>query len=209
MHPPFFEALVDELYNLSDDFPEWIPCNDSDILRYLPTMPERLKWLRKAKAEITRRKIQERVDEIAEAWEDEILLEILTEAFPEDLKLHKKLTPSQRQMWLDKAAVAACGQGDEIIANEPVVYFISADNDLIKIGYTTSLTSRLRSLRTAHPKELRILLVLRGSRDDEQGLHRRFTEYRVGREWFRRGKLIDEFIARHANAKEILMTEFL
>jgi len=33
----------------------------------MPTMAERRKWLRKAKTEITRRKIQERVDEIAEA----------------------------------------------------------------------------------------------------------------------------------------------
>lgn len=208
MNPPFFEALVDEIGNLPDDLPEWIPCTDSDILRYLPSKAERLRWLRKAKAEVTRRKIQERVDEIAEAWdaEDEILVEVLTAAFPEDLKLHKRLTPSQRQMWLDKAALAACGKGDEFADGEPIVYFISSDADLIKIGFTTNLSSRLRSLRTAHPKELRILLVLRGSRDDEQGLHRRFAEHRVGREWFKSCRAIEEFIARHVCRKEVLLT---
>src|SRR5687767_13707596 len=121
MHPPFFEALVEELSNISwlEDLPEWIPRTDSDILRDLPTMLERRRWFRKAKAEITRRKIQERVDEIAEAWEaeDDIGLHVLTHAFPEDLKLHKTLTPAQRQMWLDKAALAACGRGNEIAAS--------------------------------------------------------------------------------------------
>jgi hypothetical protein len=117
------------------------------------------------------------------------------EAFPEDLKLHQKLTPAQRQMWLDKAALAACGRRDEIAAREPVIYFIAAGDDLIKIGYTTNLRSRLRSLRTAHPKELQILLVIPGSRDDEQDLHRRFVEFRVGREWFKRCDPISDYIA--------------
>ncbi len=199
MHSPFFEALVEELSNVSrlEDLPEWIPCTDSDILRDLPTAAERRKWLRKAKAEITRRKIQERIDEIAEAWEaeDESLLEVLMHALPEDLKLHKEFTPAQRQMWLDKAALAACGRSDEIAASQPVIYFIAAGDDLIKIGHTTSLRSRLRSLRTAHPKELQILLVIPGLRDDEQDLHRRFAEFRVGREWFKRCDPINDYIA--------------
>ncbi len=114
MHPEVFEALIEELSNVSnlEDLPEWIPCTDSDILRYLPTAAEKRKWLRKAKAEITRRAIQERVDEIAEAWEseDEICVHVLMNAFPEDVKLHKSLSPSQRQMWIDKATLAACGR---------------------------------------------------------------------------------------------------
>jgi T5orf172 domain len=203
MHPPFFEALVEELSSIwwLEDLPEWIPCTDSDILRDLPTTAERRKWLRKAKAEITRQKIQERVDEIAEAWEnqDEVGIQVLMRAFPEDLKLHKTLTLPQRQMWIDKAGLAACGRINEIVAREPTIYFISADDDLIKIGYTTNLSARLRSLRTAHPKELRILLVVPGSRDDEQELHRRFAAFRVGREWFSRCKPIGDYIASHLN----------
>jgi hypothetical protein len=102
-------------------------------------------------------------------------------------------------MWIDKAALAACGRINEIAAGEPTIYFISADDDLIKIGYTTNISARLRSLRTAHPKELRILLVIPGSRDDEQELHRRFAAFRVGREWFNRCKPISDYIESRLN----------
>lgn len=201
MEPIVFDALVDELSNIGwlNGLPEWIPCTDSDILRYLPTMSERRRWLRKAKAEITRRNIQERVDEIAEAYEgeDALMVEVLIEAFPKDLELHKGLTPAQRQMWIDKAALAACGRSDEMAAREPAVYFIACGDDLIKIGHTTNLRSRLRSLRTATPKELRVLLVIPGTRDDEQELHRRFSAHRAGREWFFRCDAILEFISAH------------
>jgi hypothetical protein len=201
MQPIVFDALVDELSKIGwlDDLPEWIPCTDSDILRYLPTMAERRRLLRKAKAEITRRKIQERVDEIAEAHEseDEVLVEVLLEAFPKDLKLHKNLTPVQRQMWIDKVSLAACGRSNEMAAREPVVYFIACGDDLIKIGHTTNLRSRLRSLRTATPKELRVLLVFPGTRDDERELHRKFEAHRAGREWFSRCDATTEFISSH------------
>jgi len=204
MQPIVFEALVDELSNIGwlDDLPEWIPCTDSDILRYLPTMAERRRWLRKAKAEIIRRKIQERVDEIAEAHEGEdgVLVEVLLEAFPKDLEFHKNLTQVQRQMWIDKSSLAACGRSNEMTAREPTNYFIACGDDLIKIGYTTNLRSRLRSLRTATPKELRVLLVIPGTHDDEQELHRKFEAYRVGREWFSRCDAITEFIASHRMA---------
>jgi hypothetical protein len=195
---PDFEALVEEVaYWWLDSVPDWIRCMDSDLLRDLPHAAEKRKWLRKAKTESIRRTIQERVDGIAEAHDDEddLLIDILMNAFPEDLKLYgDKLTSAQRQMWIDKAALAACGRSNEIAAKEPVVYFISADDDLVKIGYTTSLNSRLRSLRTAHPKELRILFVIPGSRDDEQELHRRFADFCVGREWFKRCDAINDYI---------------
>lgn len=91
MHPPFFEALVEELTNIRwlDDLPEWIPCTDSDILRDLPTTAEKRKWFRRAKAEITRQKIQDRVDEIAEAWEneDEVGIRVLTTSLPGGLEV--------------------------------------------------------------------------------------------------------------------------
>lgn len=197
----FFDALVEELSGIwwLDDLPEWIPCTDSDILRSLPTMAERRKWLRKAKVEITRRKIQERVDEIAEAYEsgDEIAVAVLVEAFPKDLELHKSPTPAQRQMWIDKASLAACGRSNEMAAREPIVYFISCGDDLIKIGHTTNLRSRLRSLRTATPKELQVLLVIPGTRDDELELHRKFEAHRAGREWFSPCDAITEFISSH------------
>jgi hypothetical protein len=152
MEPFVFNALVSELSNIGrlNSLPEWIPCTDNDILRDLPTMAERRRWLRKAKAEITRRNIQERVDEIAEAHEgeDDLMVEILLAAFPKDLELHENLTEAHRRMWIDKAALAACGRSNELADREPIVYFIACGDELIKIGHTTNLRSRLRSLRT-------------------------------------------------------------
>lgn len=204
MRPEFFDALVHQLSKIGwlDDLPEWIPCVDSDILRDLPTMAERRKWLRRAKKEITRRKIQERVDEIAEAHEseDEVMADVLMEAFPKDLELYKSLTSAERQMWIDKASLAACGRSNEMAPCEPSVYFIACGHDLVKIGHTTNLPARLRSLRTATPKELRVLLVIPGARDLEQKLHRKFEAHRVGREWFSRCDAIAEFISSHRMA---------
>ena len=57
MHSEFLEALVQELGSVYwiDELPDWIPCMDSGLLRDLPTMAVKRKWLRKAKAEIKRR----------------------------------------------------------------------------------------------------------------------------------------------------------
>ncbi len=204
--PVFFDALVQELSNIwwLNDLPEWIPCTDSDILRDLPTMAERRRWLRNAKAEITCRKIQERVDEIAEAYEgeDDLMVEVLLEAFPKDLELHKSLMPAQRQMWIEKASLAACGRSNEMADREPIVYFIACGDELIKIGHTTNLRSRLRSLRTATPKELRVLLIIPGARDDEQELHRKFEAHRVRGEWFSQCDVITEFISVHRRMRQ-------
>jgi hypothetical protein len=100
-------------------------------------------------------------------------------------------------MWIDKASLAAFGRSDEMAARESVIYFIACGDDLIKIGHTTNLRSRVRSLRTATPKELSVLLVIPGTRDDEQELHRRFSAHRAGREWFYRSDAILEFISAH------------
>jgi hypothetical protein len=114
MYPQDFEALVHVLSDIPglNDLPERIPCIDCDMLRDIPLAAGRRKWLRKAKAEITRRDIQSRVDDIAAAREDddELSLHVLLAAFPEDLKLYKTLTAGQRQMWIDKAALAARGR---------------------------------------------------------------------------------------------------
>jgi Meiotically up-regulated gene 113 len=194
-----FDALVEDVsYWWSDNVPDWIRLMDSDRLRDQPNAVEKQRWLRKSKAESLRRTIQERVNEIAEAWEndDEVLLEVLKEAFPEDLKCYgDNLSLAQQKMWIDRAALAACGRGAEIVANEPVVYFISPDDGTVKIGFTTCLKSRLRSLRTAHPKKLMILLVVPGTREDEQELHRRFSNLRVRGEWFKLDETIRDFIA--------------
>lgn len=69
--------------------------------------------------------------------------------------------------------------------DERSVYFIQADNGLIKIGVATSPKERLRTLRTMSPAALRLVLVLPGrGAPGESELHTRFAEHRSHGEWF-------------------------
>lgn len=77
-----------------------------------------------------------------------------------------------------------------------VVYLISgADPKYVKIGFSTSLEQRLRSLRTASHAEPIVHLAIPGPRSLERDLHARFASARHNREWFRMTDEIAAFIA--------------
>lgn len=63
------------------------------------------------------------------------------------------------------------------------VYFLR-HADLIKIGYSSDLTTRMRSLLTAVPGKAEFLGYLPGDRDLESHLHSVFHESRFSGEWF-------------------------
>ncbi|MEX1059424.1 MAG: GIY-YIG nuclease family protein [Methyloceanibacter sp.] len=173
---------------------------DDDILRDLRP-PERRKWLRQAKAEVVRRNIQERIDEIAQAVEDrdEDFAELLLNAFREDIKPFIGLSERQRQNWVQRAELAMQPHRGEPDENDPRIYFISTDDEFIKIGFTTNLRERIRSLRTASPKRLRVHVAIPGTRDDERELHRRFAVHHVRGEWFKFSDAIADFIASYSD----------
>lgn len=78
----------------------------------------------------------------------------------------------------------------------PVVYLISTDNpEFVKIGFTTRLDHRLKSLRTASHVEPTIHLTIPGTRTLEGEVHTRFEAARYSREWFRLTDEIKTFIA--------------
>jgi hypothetical protein len=78
----------------------------------------------------------------------------------------------------------------------PVVYLISTDNpEFVKIGFTTRLDHRLKSLRTASHVEPTVHLTIPGTRTLEGELHTRFEAARYNREWFRLTDEIKTFIA--------------
>jgi len=78
----------------------------------------------------------------------------------------------------------------------PLVYLISTDNpEFVKIGFTTSLEKRLRSLRTASHVEPTIHLTIPATPSLERELHARFEAARYNREWFRLTDDIKTFIA--------------
>ncbi|HEY9368353.1 GIY-YIG nuclease family protein [Streptomyces sp.] len=79
--------------------------------------------------------------------------------------------------------------------DERSVYFIQADNGLIKIGVSDSPKNRLRTLQTMSPVALRLVLVLpgRGARGESE-LHARFAEHRSHGEWFHPAPELISFI---------------
>jgi hypothetical protein len=193
-----FDGLVDEVGHWwIRDVPDCIRLMDSDRLRDLSGVAEKRKWLCKAKKEALQRDLQGRIDDISEAWnsEDDCMVEVSLEAFSEDIKDYKgQLSSSQEKFWLNKAALAACGKANEIGTYSSVVYFVSPGDDLVKIGYTTNLKSRVRTLQTGHSKPLEILLVLDGNHDLEQELHKQFSKRLKRGEWFRLSGEISKFI---------------
>jgi hypothetical protein len=111
-----------------------------------------------------------------------------------DIEHYKDLTDAQRKKWVAKAMAAARGMLGHPTDGEPRIYFVGPDDGDIKIGITTNLPKRLCSLRTGSSKPLRTLLVIPGTQYDERELHRRFAADRLRGEWFKRSKLIMEFI---------------
>ena len=78
-------------------------------------------------------------------------------------------------------------------SSSPVVYVMSAgDPEFVKIGFSTNLERRLRSLRTASHVEPIVHVAIPGTMSLERDLHSRFASSHQNREWFR---LTDEIAA--------------
>jgi hypothetical protein len=73
------------------------------------------------------------------------------------------------------------------------VYFVT-DGELIKIGYSGSAKVRMKALKSAAGKDLKLLKVVPGTRDDESRFHKLFQHLRVQGEWFRRDPELLGFI---------------
>lgn len=63
----------------------------------------------------------------------------------------------------------------------PLVYYVRTRDDLVKIGHTTALASRV----SFYGGFSRLLAVQAGTRDDERALHQRFAPHRArGAEYY-------------------------
>lgn len=85
------------------------------------------------------------------------------------------------------------------MAHEPapgsVVYVLRRESDgLVKIGTSTRLDERVRTLRRVHGP-LDLLFTLPGDRELESELHARFWQQRVEGEWFREETLLAGWVA--------------
>lgn len=69
---------------------------------------------------------------------------------------------------------------------DEVVYVVQAGEDgLCKIGTTTGLDQRMRTLQSHSPLPLTLLGTVAGGRAMEASFHRQFARYRQHGEWFR------------------------
>lgn len=68
------------------------------------------------------------------------------------------------------------------------VYMIEAVGlDRIKIGFTTDLIKRLRTIQTSCPAPVRLIAVIRGDRETERWWHDELRPFRAHGEWFHCG----------------------
>ncbi len=76
------------------------------------------------------------------------------------------------------------------------VYFMRAGRrGAIKIGWTTSLSSRLATLQTGNAEPLEVIGWMRGGPKLERAMHRLFESHRMTGEWFRPAQEILDFVA--------------
>lgn len=85
----------------------------------------------------------------------------------------------------------------ESLQPKTFVYFIEAVGlEKIKIGYSADPDSRLSTLQTGSAAELRLLGRIRGTKDTEAQLHRKFAGLRMAGEWFHGTQEIRQHIAQ-------------
>lgn len=83
------------------------------------------------------------------------------------------------------------------------VYFIGAENGLIKIGVAGNPSDRIQELRTGSPVRLLLLGVIRGAgAAGERTLHEWFDPWRKHGEWFAANPALVGYIRTHAYNSE-------
>jgi len=90
-----------------------------------------------------------------------------------------------------------------------LIYFVQGQRSgLIKIGYSTSIKARLRTLRTASPEPLEVLAIVEGTKDDERALHERFRFARSHGEWFHPRRRLLEHVESLVESRPATGAEF-
>ena len=79
------------------------------------------------------------------------------------------------------------------------VYFIEADGVAIKIGFTLDVERRIKRMQMDCPIDLYLIGVMKGDRNLEAKIHRKFKKYRYRGEWFK----ISDDIIKYAKANSI------
>ena len=85
-----------------------------------------------------------------------------------------------------------------------VVYFIEAVGlERVKIGYTDNLRRRLTVISSYCPVAVKVLAIVRGSRQEENSYHKRFASARIRGEWFQMTVPLKRMIAGLKDLNEL------
>jgi len=115
-------------------------------------------------------------------------------------RINHCITKLRRNGLLDTASRIALGLIEEEEekpeeGKEPTIYFMHAfDANRIKIGFTTNIERRIRSLKMSSPHGLRFMYAIPGTKDEEHKLHERFAHLRQHGEWFTDCEELREYI---------------
>ena len=67
-----------------------------------------------------------------------------------------------------------------------MIYFIvTEDFQFLKVGFSLDPPTRLKTLQTGNPLELKLLHTIPGTRRLEESLHREFSPFWVKGEWYK------------------------
>lgn len=76
-----------------------------------------------------------------------------------------------------------------------MIYFIRNNFQYVKIGTTTNISSRFKTIQSCNPERLTVWLTFKGSYKTEARLHQLFEKQRIrNTEWFHINDIIKNFV---------------
>ena len=81
-----------------------------------------------------------------------------------------------------------------------MIYFIQS-LDKIKVGYTTDIEQRKKSLTIGNPHGLVVIGTIKGTKEHESKIHRKLKDHHVSGEWFNDNSDVRKYIEDILNKK--------
>lgn len=121
-------------------------------------------------------------------------------AIPANLRV---MPPDLDKLMSGALSLQPLGFDETVYGKDPVVYFVRG-GELIKIGWSRHVRSRVMGMKIGSPAALTVVALALGGWELEAVLHAKYSEYHSHGEWFRyEGRLrelVDSLAARSSAA---------